>query len=65
MSPSTVTRVQLAYARIKTVDRPEVWIDLRPQNEVEEEARAIDDRLAAGEHLPSQGDCSQRRATST
>ncbi|MGI5199386.1 allophanate hydrolase [Streptomyces sp. CA-288835] len=55
MSPSFVTRVQLAYARIKTVDRPEIWIDLRSQAEVEAEARAIDTRLAAGEHLPLAG----------
>ncbi|GGK82139.1 allophanate hydrolase [Streptomyces flaveus] len=55
MSPSLVTRVQLAYARIKTVDRPEIWINLRSQAEVEAEARAIDTRLAAGEHLPLAG----------
>ncbi|MEV0221446.1 allophanate hydrolase [Streptomyces sp. NPDC050704] len=50
-----LTRVRLAYARIDAADRPEVWIDLRPQTEVEEEARAIDTRLAAGEHLPLAG----------
>jgi allophanate hydrolase len=44
-----------AYARIEATARPEVWIDLRPQAEVEEEARAIDTRLAAGEHLPLAG----------
>ncbi|MFE9645762.1 allophanate hydrolase [Streptomyces sp. NPDC006365] len=57
MSPrsQTLTRVQMAYARIEAVDRPEVWIDLRPRAEVETEARAIDARVAAGEHLPLAG----------
>jgi allophanate hydrolase len=52
---STLTRVHLAYARIDAVDRPEVWIDLRPQAEAEGEARAIDERVAAGERLPLAG----------
>ncbi|MFI6281738.1 allophanate hydrolase [Streptomyces sp. NPDC050988] len=52
---STLTRARRAYARIEATARPEVWIDLRPQAEVEEEARAIDTRLAAGEHLPLAG----------
>ncbi|MFD7476654.1 allophanate hydrolase [Streptomyces sp. NPDC059837] len=52
---SVLTRVQSAYARIETVDRPEIWIDLRPLAEVEKEAQAIDARLAAGEHLPLAG----------
>ncbi|MER6159486.1 allophanate hydrolase [Streptomyces sp. NPDC001868] len=52
---STVTRVRMAYARIEAVDRPEIWIDLRPQPEVEAEARAIDARLAAGDPLPLAG----------
>ncbi|MCX4910109.1 allophanate hydrolase [Streptomyces sp. NBC_00878] len=53
--PHAVARVRAAYARIEATARPEVWIDLRPQAEVEEEARAIDTRLAAGEHLPLAG----------
>ncbi|WP_089103091.1 allophanate hydrolase [Streptomyces hyaluromycini] len=52
---STVSRVRAAYARIEAVDRPEIWIDLRPRAEVEAEARAIDERVAAGEHLPLAG----------
>ncbi|MGW3652011.1 allophanate hydrolase [Streptomyces sp. NPDC000878] len=52
---STLTRVRMAYARIDAVDRPEVWIDLRPQAEVEAEANAIDARLAAGTPLPLAG----------
>ncbi|MEV4031871.1 allophanate hydrolase [Streptomyces umbrinus] len=53
--PHAVARVRAAYARIEATARPEVWIDLRPQAEVEEEARAIDTRLAAGEPLPLAG----------
>ncbi|WP_326583977.1 allophanate hydrolase [Streptomyces sp. NBC_00481] len=51
----TLTRVRMAYARIDAVDRPEIWIDLRPQAEVEAEARSIDERLTAGDHLPLAG----------
>ncbi|MFE3035733.1 allophanate hydrolase [Streptomyces canus] len=52
---TTVTRVRAAYARVEAVDRPEIWIDLRPRDEVEREARAIDERLARGEQLPLAG----------
>ncbi|MFG2967253.1 allophanate hydrolase [Streptomyces sp. NPDC048288] len=52
---STVSRVRAAYARVEAVDRPEIWIDLRPREEVEAEARAIDERVAAGERLPLAG----------
>ncbi|QYX81261.1 allophanate hydrolase [Streptomyces akebiae] len=51
----TLTRVRTAYARIEAVDRPEIWIDLRPRAEAEAEAEAIDARLAAGAHLPLAG----------
>ncbi|MDX3730070.1 allophanate hydrolase [Streptomyces caniscabiei] len=54
LSP-TLTRVRTAYARIEVVDRPEIWIGLRPQPDVEAEAEAIDARLAAGAHLPLAG----------
>ncbi|PWG08242.1 allophanate hydrolase [Streptomyces sp. V2] len=50
-----ITRVRAAYARIDAVDRPEIWITLRPREEVEEEARSLETRLAAGEHLPLAG----------
>ncbi|MBO1331776.1 allophanate hydrolase [Streptomyces sp. VRA16 Mangrove soil] len=53
--PSTVTRVRTAYARIAETDRPEIWIDLRPQADAEAEAAALDARVAAGEHLPLAG----------
>ncbi|MEU0942214.1 allophanate hydrolase [Streptomyces canus] len=52
---STVTRVRAAHDRVEAVDRPEIWIDLRPRDEVEKEARAIDERLAQGERLPLAG----------
>lgn len=52
---STVTRVRAAHDRVEAVDRPEIWIDLRPREEVEREARAIDERLAQGEQLPLAG----------
>lgn len=52
---TTVSRVRAAYARIEAVDRPEIWIDLRPQHEAEAEAQAIDARVAAGGHLPLAG----------
>ncbi|MFG2728035.1 allophanate hydrolase [Streptomyces canus] len=52
---TTVTRVRAAYDRIEAVDRPEIWIDLRRREEVEGEARTIDERLAKGEQLPLAG----------
>ncbi|MFJ1973763.1 allophanate hydrolase [Streptomyces sp. NPDC087903] len=52
---STLTRVRAAYARIDAVDRPEIWIGLRPRAEVEAEARVIDERVSAGERLPLAG----------
>ncbi|MFD3561204.1 allophanate hydrolase [Streptomyces sp. NPDC058686] len=50
-----VTRVRAAYARIEAVDRPEVWIGLRPQSDLEAEARSLEARLAVGEQLPLAG----------
>jgi len=50
-----LTRVRAAYTRIAETKRPEIWIGLRPQAETEAEARAIDERLAAGESLPLAG----------
>ncbi|MEY9968386.1 allophanate hydrolase [Streptacidiphilus sp. MAP12-16] len=50
-----LARVRAAYRRNAEADRPEIWIDLRPQPEVEAEARAVDARTAAGEHLPLAG----------
>lgn len=55
MTGPALTRVRAAYTRIAETDRPEIWIGLRPQAETEAEARAIDERLAAGESLPLAG----------
>ncbi|MFF4660402.1 allophanate hydrolase [Streptomyces sp. NPDC001381] len=52
---TTLSRVRAAYARIEAVDRPEIWIDLRARQEVEAQARAIDERLADGDRLPLAG----------
>ncbi|WP_410669172.1 allophanate hydrolase [Amycolatopsis sp. cmx-4-68] len=41
-------RVRAAYRRIAQVDRPEVWIDLRPEADVLAEAAWLDDRGPAG-----------------
>ncbi|WP_406292371.1 allophanate hydrolase [Streptomyces sp. NBC_00624] len=50
-----LARVRAAHALIEAVDRPEIWIDLRPLSEVEAEARTLDARVSAGEHLPLAG----------
>lgn len=52
---SALARVRAAHARIEGADRPEVWIALRPRAEAEEEARAVDARVAAGDRLPLAG----------
>ena len=52
---SIVSRIRAAYARIEAVDRPEIWLDLRPQAEVEQEARTLAERVASGEQLPLAG----------
>jgi allophanate hydrolase len=52
---TTLSRVRAAYARVEATGRPEIWIDLRPQPEVEAEARAIDARVSSGEPLPLAG----------
>ncbi|WSQ07929.1 allophanate hydrolase [Streptomyces sp. NBC_01231] len=52
---STLSRVRAAYARVEAVDRPEIWIDLRPRAQVEAEARRIDELVASGVRLPLAG----------
>ncbi|MDX3579367.1 allophanate hydrolase [Streptomyces sp. FL07-04A] len=52
---TTLRRIRAAYDRVEAVDRPEIWICLRPREEAEAEARAIDERVAAGERLPLAG----------
>ncbi|WP_304453036.1 allophanate hydrolase [Nocardiopsis sp. YSL2] len=53
--PTPTDRVRSAYQRIAEADRPEVWIHLRPEQELAVEAKALEERLAAGEHLPLAG----------
>ncbi|MFG1797407.1 allophanate hydrolase [Nocardia sp. NPDC049149] len=48
-------RVAAAYRRIAAVDRPEVWITLRPEHEVAAEAAAVERRLADGAALALAG----------
>lgn len=48
-------RVAAAYRRIAEVDRPEVWITLRPESEVAADAAAVEQRLADGAALPLAG----------
>lgn len=47
--------VARAYDRIAEVDRPEVWIHLRPRADVEADVRVQADRATAGEDLPLLG----------
>lgn len=48
-------RVAAAYARVGDVDRPEIWISLRPEADALAEAADVERRLAAGERLPLAG----------
>ncbi|MGW6427153.1 allophanate hydrolase [Nocardia sp. NPDC055053] len=52
---TAAARVAAAYARIAEVDRPEVWITLRAQHELDSEATELDRRIADGEDLPLAG----------
>lgn len=58
-SPTTadkmLARVRGAYAHLAQVDRPEVWIRLRPQSEAEADALHLARRLAEGLPLPLAG----------
>lgn len=55
MNTDIRARVRAAYARIAEVDRPEVWITLRSEEDLLTEAKALEERLAAGETLPLAG----------
>ncbi|NNN31102.1 allophanate hydrolase [Streptomyces sp. S3(2020)] len=48
-------RVAAAYERIDKAERPEIWIALRPYEDVLAEARVLDARVTAGELLPLAG----------
>ncbi|WP_343709292.1 allophanate hydrolase [Mycobacterium sp.] len=52
---SSVERVRAAYAAIDAVDRPEIWIFLRPMADALADAAAVDAAVAAGEDLPLAG----------
>jgi allophanate hydrolase len=54
-NPDEGGRVRAAYAAIKTADRGEVWILLRPEAEVQADFDAISSRAAAGDELPLAG----------
>lgn len=55
MRPEVRERVVQAYRRIAEVDRPEVWITLRDENDVLSEATALERALEAGTDLPLAG----------
>jgi allophanate hydrolase len=50
-----VARVAAAYRRATEVDRPEIWISLRPEVDALAEAERVEAGLAAGEILPLAG----------
>ncbi|OLL17139.1 MULTISPECIES: allophanate hydrolase [unclassified Rhodococcus (in: high G+C Gram-positive bacteria)] len=52
---SSRARAEAALRRLGEVDRPEVWIALRPAADVLADADAVDARVAAGEDLPLAG----------
>jgi allophanate hydrolase len=52
---NAVERVRAAYAAIEAVDRPEVWIFLRPIADALADAEAVDAGVSAGEALPLAG----------
>ncbi|KUI26507.1 allophanate hydrolase [Mycobacterium sp. GA-2829] len=52
---SAVDRVRAAYAAIEALDRPEMWIFLRPLADALTDAEAVDAAVAAGADLPLAG----------
>ncbi|WP_017587744.1 allophanate hydrolase [Nocardiopsis ganjiahuensis] len=59
-APAPTERVRAAYRRIAEADRPEVWITLRPEQDLLVEAKALEERLAlirenGDEELPLAG----------
>lgn len=55
MNGIAADRVLAALERIEQVDRPELWIHLASRHELLVAADQVDQRLAAGEHLPLAG----------
>ncbi len=52
---SAVARVRAAYARMAEVDRPEVWITVRPLEDALADAEHVDSQLRRGAELPLAG----------
>ena len=52
---TAVKRVRAAYAAIDVVERPEIWIFLRPLADALSEAAAVDAAVRAGAELPLAG----------
>ncbi|NKQ58717.1 allophanate hydrolase [Amycolatopsis sp. K13G38] len=48
-------QVLIAYDRLAEVHRPDIWITLRSYEDVLVDAKAVDDRVRAGESLPLAG----------
>ncbi|MFI0351158.1 allophanate hydrolase [Actinomadura sp. 9N407] len=66
MTDRFAARVRAAYDRIAAVDRPEIWIGLRPRAEVEAEAAATDPALPlAGRLLAVKGNIDVRGLPTT
>ncbi|QRP48743.1 allophanate hydrolase [Amycolatopsis sp. FDAARGOS 1241] len=53
--PSAHRRVVAAFERLAHVERPDLWISLRTLEEVLVDAKAVDERVRAGEDLPLAG----------
>lgn len=54
-APSAVERVHAAYAAIERVDRPEIWITLRPLADALADAVRVDAAARTGAELPLAG----------
>ncbi len=48
-------RVETTFASLERIDRPEIFISIRPIEDCLAEARAVDVRVASGERLPLAG----------
>ncbi|WP_104116702.1 allophanate hydrolase [Arthrobacter sp. B1805] len=55
MSTLATDRVRAALAAVDAVDRPEIWVTLRTEEDLLAEAAAVDARISGGEELPLAG----------
>jgi allophanate hydrolase len=53
--PSASERVTAAFERIAEIDRPDLWTTLRAVEDALVDAKAVDERVKAGENLPLAG----------